>query len=267
MIKRITKNRTTLGIASIVLALIISFGITPLLNRKATSQVEVIRANTNIEEGEKITPDKITKVRVGGYNLSPLVMTDENEIIGKYAKNKIYKDDFFFKEKITDIEKVKDHYLYDTEKLAISITIPSFASALSGKLQYGDIVTIMGTNEQDKQEIVRELMYVKVLSTTTKSGIDKDSDEVEEIPQTVTLEVNDIQAEKIAELELDGNMHIALIHRGDEETANKYLEFQEEYFLFLEENNLIDGHYELETELTLDEDLEDTLEENLDIEE
>ncbi len=39
-------------------------------------------------------------------------------------------------------------------------------------------------------------MYVKVLSTTTKSGIDKDSDEVEEIPQTVTLSVNDIQAEK-----------------------------------------------------------------------
>ncbi len=37
---------------------------------------------------------------------------------------------------------------------------------------------------------------------------------------------------KIAELELDGNMHIALIHRGNEETANKYLEFQEEYFFY-----------------------------------
>lgn len=248
MIKRIFKNRTSLGIFSIILALIISFGITPLVNKKTSSQVEIIRVNKDIKQGEEITSDKITKVKVGAYNLPPNVITNEQEILSKYAKVDMYKGDFLFKEKISDIKKMQDHYLYNTfnEKIAISATIKSDASGLSGKLQEGDIVTIIGkTDKNPKLEIIEELMYVKVLSTSSK-GVDKG--ETEEMPNTVTFSVNDIQAEKIAELELEGEMHVALVYRGDEEIANSYLELQQEYFLFLEENGLIDGIYEVEGE-------------------
>lgn len=245
MIKKIFKDRTSLGVISIILALIISFGITPLINKKTSSQIEIVRVNKDIKQGEEITSDKISKVKVGAYNLPPNVIKGEQELLFKFAKVDMYKGDFFFKEKITDINKIQDYYLYNTfnQKIAISATIKSDASGLSGKLQEGDIVTIIGkTDKNPKIEIIRELMYVKVLSTTIK-GIDKD--QAEGMPNTVTFSVNDIQAEKIAELEHEGEMHIALVYRGEEEMANAYLELQQEYFLFLEENGLIDGIYEV----------------------
>lgn len=245
MIKKVFKNRTSLGVFSIILALIISFGITPLINKKTSSQVEIVRVNKDIKQGEEITSDKISKIKVGAYNLPPNVIKSEQELLSKFAKVDMYKGDFFFKEKISDINKMQDHYLYNTfnQKIAISATIKSDASGLSGKLQEGDIVTIIGkTDKNPKLEIIQELMYVKVLSTTVK-GIDKD--ETEGMPNTVTFSVNDIQAEKIAELELEGDMHVALVYRGEEEMANAYLELQQEYFLFLEENGLIDGIYEV----------------------
>lgn len=247
MIKKVFKNRTSLGVFSIILALIISFGITPLINKKTSSQVEIVRVNKDIKQGEEITSDKISKVKVGAYNLPPNVIKNEQELLTKFAKVDMYKGDFFFKEKVSDMKKMDDHYLYNTynPKIAISATIKSDASGLSGKLQEGDIVTVIGkTDANPKLEIIQELMYVRVLSTTVK-GVDKNQAE-EGMPNTITFSVNDIQAEKIAELEHEGEMHIALVYRGEEEMANAYLDLQQEYFLFLEENGLIDGIYEVD---------------------
>ena len=46
------------------------------------SQVTIIRASKNIKKGEEITADKITKVKVGGYNLPQQVIKEQNELVG-----------------------------------------------------------------------------------------------------------------------------------------------------------------------------------------
>ena len=75
-----------------------------------------------------------------------------------------------------------------------------------------------------------ELTYVKVITTTTANGVDKADIEDTSQPVTVTLLVNKEQAEVLAYYEQHGDMHIVLEYRGDAETAQKYLDAQNQVF-------------------------------------
>ena len=268
--KKFMKNRTVLGLASIILALILSFGVTPFLNKQMKSQETIIRATKTIKKGEIIGPDKIIKVKVGGYNLPQDIIKEQQELIGKYATVDIFKDDYFLNSKISDQDNSDNYYLKD-ENMALSITIKSLASGLSGKLKEGDIISIISTSDDgDKPRIIPELRYVKILSVISKEGKDLEGVK-EELPSTVTLSVDPVQAEKLVEQEQDGNIHMALVFRGEENYANEYLKIQEEYLLLLEEleeleEEEIDGETE-EIENTQDEEKPESSEEIEDEEE
>ncbi len=51
--KKFFKNRTVLGLGSIILALLLSFGVTPFMNKAMRSQETIIRATKNIKKKEK----------------------------------------------------------------------------------------------------------------------------------------------------------------------------------------------------------------------
>jgi len=116
----------------------------------------------------------------------------------------------------------------------MSITINSFAGGLSGKLRNGDIVTIIvtGKNPDNPADIPAQLKYVRVITATTTSGFDVDSSDGEnsEIPATVTLLVNEEQAKLLTEYENHAVIHLSLVYRGNEETANQFLAVQEQFF-------------------------------------
>ena len=67
---RITGNRTVIGIICIVLALGITFGIAPLVNRFTDRKVEVVQVKQNVERGHLITEEDVELVKVGALNLS-----------------------------------------------------------------------------------------------------------------------------------------------------------------------------------------------------
>ena len=75
-----------------------------------------------------------------------------------------------------------------------------------------------------------ELQYVKVITSTTSQGVDKADISDGTQPVTVTLLVNQAQAELLAQYEKAASMHFALEYRGSMETAQKYLDVQNEYF-------------------------------------
>ncbi|WP_129721372.1 Flp pilus assembly protein CpaB [Xylanivirga thermophila] len=252
------KNRTAIGITSIILALIISFGVTPLLNNAMKKQTEVVRASKNIRKGEKITKDKIIKVKVGAYNLPQDIIKDPDKLIGSYANTDIYKDDYFLSTKISNVKGKDDPYLYEIgDRMAVSITVKNFAAGLSGKLKSGDIVSLISSNE-DGASIIPELQYVEILALTVKSGSDMeekpDSEKEEEFYATATLLVSPKQAEKLVEYEQNGDIHIGLVYRGDQEIASQYIEIQDKYIEEMElkvegsdleeEGNVVDGEGE-----------------------
>ena len=231
------KNRTVIGVICIVLSLIISFGLTPLFNKSVSQRTEIVRAVKEIKSGDEITKDMVQVVEVGGYNLPDNIIRTKETVIGKYALSDLGIGDYILNTKLSDIPAAENAYLYnlDGSKQAISITIKTFANGLSGKLQSGDIVSVIAPDYKKQGETVipSELKYVEVISVTASSGYDANTGEqiVEddrELPSTVTLLVRPEQGNILAELEADSKSHLSLVYRGTPENTRKFIEIQEE---------------------------------------
>ena len=231
---KIFRNRTVIGVLCILLALIICFGVTPLFSRSASEKTEIVRVTKDIKEGDEITAEMVQTVEVGAYNLPQNLMTDKKEVVGKYATADLAAGDYILSSKLSAVPAAENAYLYnlDGKKQAISVTIKSFATGLSGKLESGDIVTVIVADYQGKGEtaIPPELQYVEVISVTASSGYDANTGEVvdeKELPSTVTLLVTTEQAKILAELEQDSELHLALVYRGTPENAAKFIAAQD----------------------------------------
>ena len=231
---KIFRNRTVIGVLCILLALIICFGVTPLFSRSASEKTEIVRVTMDIKEGDEITAEMVQTVEVGAYNLPQNLMTDKKEVVGKYATADLAAGDYILSSKLSAVPAAENAYLYnlDGTKQAISVTIKSFATGLSGKLESGDIVTVIVADYQGKGEtaIPPELQYVEIISVTASSGYDANTGEVvdeKELPSTVTLLVTTEQAKVLAELEQDSELHLALVYRGTPENAAKFIAAQD----------------------------------------
>ena len=246
----ILKNRTVIGLICIFLSLIICFGLTPLFNSELRAQTEIVRATTTVKKGEVITADKLEMVKVGAFNLPDNVVKSKENVVGKYVNVDLQKGDYIFSSKLSEKSLTEFEYLNDLDgtKLAMSITIKSFAAGLSGKLEAGDIVTLISSNYDNlaTTTIPPELQYVKVLAVTAETGDDKayvatkvtnSEDKVNKLPATITLLVNTDQAKVLANLEQKGNIHATLLYRGIKENADKFLAEQDKLSEKKEDNS------------------------------
>lgn len=197
-------NRTVIGVICIVVALTICFGIAPLVNRLSDGKTKIVRLTRDISAGATITEADIEVVDVGSYNLPTGVIKDKAQVVGKCALSNLTKGDYLFPSKIGNDTNNAGRMLesLDENHKAISITIGSFALGFSGKLETGDIVGILVYDQVENRSYTpKELTYVKVITTTTSSGVDKADVEDKSQPITVTLLVNDEQAELLALLD------------------------------------------------------------------
>ncbi len=231
------KNRTIIGIGCIVLALLIAFVIAPLVNKAADNRVDILRLTNDITQGHKITDADLETVTVGSYNLPADVLTDMESVVGKYAACDMVTGDYLLPDKLSDTaDRAEDVFMaLDGDQVAMSITIPSFAGGLSGKLENGDIVSLIVDVDEDGEEITvipKALTYVRVITSTTADGIDKDElvqneDGTYELPTTLTLLVDPMQAKLLAEYENNSKIHAVLVSRGDEKQAKAFLKEQQ----------------------------------------
>ena len=235
------KNRTIIGIICIILALGVTFCVTPLVNKLTDNRVDIIRMKNNVTQGHMISENDIEVVTVGKIGLSDGVIVEKTDVIGKFASLDIVKGTNVLSSMLTIKSNSADDVFrtLNGEKQAISITISSFASGLSGKLENGDIVSlVVFENETNKAIIPGSLTYVKVITTTTVDGFDKDKlqpneDGTYESPTTLTLLVNPTQANMLVKYENTGTIHVNLVYRGENSTAQKFLDAQDLYFELL----------------------------------
>lgn len=232
------KNRTVVGIICILLSLLICFGVTPLFNKAVSQKTEIVRVTKEIKVGDEITKDMVQITEVGGYGLPENVIRQTETVVGKYAIADLSVGDYILNTKLSDTPAAENAYLYnlDGTKQAMSVTIKSFSNGLSGKLQSGDIVSVIAADykKQGITVIPPELKYVEVISVTASSGYDantgeapaEDEDE-RELPSTVTLLVSAEQSKVLAELEADGKLHLSLVYRGQPENTAKFTEMQD----------------------------------------
>ena len=176
-------------------------------------------------------------VEVGEFNLPENVIRSKETVVGKFAAADLGIGDYILNTKLSEIPATENAYLYnlDGSKQAMSITIKNFANGLSGKLQSGDIVSVIAPDykKQGATVIPSELKYVEVISVTASSGYDANTDEQEmgderELPSTVTLLVTPEQGNILAELEADSKPHLSLVYRGTKENTTKFTHMQGE---------------------------------------
>ena len=232
------KNRTVIGVICMVLAIAVTFLIAPLVNRLSTDTSEVIRLAEDVKQGVQITADHLEVAKVKTDSVPAGTLNDPEEIVGKYAASQLYAGDYLTTAKLTgEANTASDVFAsLDGTKVAVSVTIDTFAAGLSGKLENGDIISMIVVNKDTgKATIPAALKYMKVITTTTAGGIDQDSivkneDGSYEIPSTVTLLCNSEQAKLLAKYNAETTLTVALVYRGSAENARKFLDVQDKFF-------------------------------------
>ncbi len=234
---QIFKNRIVIGVACIILSLTICFAVIPLFNKSISEKTQIVRVVREIKKGDEITAAQVKVVEVGGYNLPEDVVRNPETAIGRYASADFVPGDYIIASKIADEPAAENAYLYSLngEKQAMSVTVKAFANGLSGKLQSGDIVSVIAPDykKQGVTVIPPELQYVEVIAVTANSGYDantgerEDGDSERELPTTVTLLVAPEQSRILAELEAEGRLHLLLVYRGDAENTAKFIAAQD----------------------------------------
>ena len=234
------KNRTVVGVICILLSLLICFGVTPLFNKSVSQKTEIVRVVKEIKAGDEISKEMVQTVEVGGFGLPENVLRQSETVVGKYATADLSVGDYILNTKLSDTPAAENTYLYnlDGTKQAMSVTIKSFANGLSGKLESGDIVSVIAPDykKQGSTVIPAELKYVEVIAVTAGSGYDAntgaqtetETEDEKELPSTVTLLVTTEQSKVLASLEADGTIHLALVYRGTAENAAEFIAVQEE---------------------------------------
>ncbi len=230
------KNRTVIGIICIILAVAITFGISPIVNKMTEGKAEVITFSKNLGKGAQITEEDIIMTSLLKSGLPEGAIKDKSVVIGKYTNSDVYKGDVVTAAKLTDDANASDNILsaLNGDKVAMSITIKSFAGGLSGKIQNGDIVSIYVAEKDKESAVPPELKYVKVITTTTSGGVDENEvvpneDGTFDLPTTITVLVTVKQAEILTDYEKNATMHVALVYRGNGKTAEKFIKIQDKY--------------------------------------
>lgn len=231
---KIFKNRTVVGIICIIFAILILFISLPLYKDTFSEKTSIVRMREDVSRGSVITESMLETADVGKYGLPDEVLTDKSEIIGKYAKADLFKSDYLTANKFADKLDTASSMLMSLgkDKLAMSVTLSSFASGVSGKIESGDIVSVIAVSDDKDAKIPQTLKYVKVVSCTTSDGFDiddktKKEDDDNNAPVTATLLVSDVQAIELADLEKQSAVHLALVCRADSELADSFLEAQQ----------------------------------------
>ncbi|RPF47721.1 Flp pilus assembly protein CpaB [Hydrogenoanaerobacterium saccharovorans] len=237
------KNKKKVGITLIVLSLLVMLVVSPLLNYfTSTEQAVTVIATQDIPKGTLIEDKMLAKVEVPAAALLPIHLRGQEQAAGQYAKTDIAKDEMISTPKLSETTPFDDSYLYKLPegKKAMSVTISSLAAGLSGKLRQGDIITLYANldTKEDKEDytaiLLPELTYLEVLAVTNADGYDitkavEQSELEDALSATVTVAVDDLQAAKLAGLEVNGKVYAALVTRGDKERAVQLLSVQDNY--------------------------------------
>ena len=230
-------NRFIYGILSIALAAIIAFIAIPAVTSRTRSTCGIVRMKAVVTRGTPITADDLEIVEVGGFNLPDSVARRIEDVAGTYAATDLYPGDYIFPEKVSIAPLSSDLSLnaIPDGMVAISVTTQTLASALSDKLQDGDIIRLYHYDDDNALEPVSdipELRFVEVLSVSDSKGLDVDytrpPEEDEERQQTATITVlaTPEQAMLLTRYENEGVLHVALVSRGNGKLAGELLERQ-----------------------------------------
>lgn len=213
------QSKIIVGGLCIILSGVFAFGVLPGMYKEKGGTERIIKSNIVLSPGTKIEESMLEEVEVGSFGLPKNVVKDKEGIIGKYSKTTITPEDIILDTKVSE-SVVNEHLenIFNAGKKLIAITLPSIAAGVGNHLKSGDIVSFV--SYEDKVPVIYdELRNIEVYSIENDNArdienVDADEDESDRIAATITLIVNDVQAQKLVNAEYSGKLHIILEKRG-----------------------------------------------------
>ena len=77
-----------------VLAVVITFAVAPLVNRRTSDTVTVARLSEDVKQGSQIGEAQLESVKVKKDTLPSGIVTNKSDKIGKYASSPLYAGDY-----------------------------------------------------------------------------------------------------------------------------------------------------------------------------
>jgi pilus assembly protein CpaB len=184
-------------------------------------------------QGQQITPEMLSVVEMGSYNLPANAIGESESVIGRFAVSDLFAGSLLYPEMLALTADTSDSMLRNLGEgeTAMSVTITNFANGVSGKLITGDIIKIVSVDSDKIATIFDELQYIEVLTTTSDKGVDNfqqpapNEDGEISFPVTITVILQDeLQALRLAECE-NTNLHAVFVSR-DETARDEYIQKQ-----------------------------------------
>lgn len=105
------KNRTAIGIVCIILAVAVTFVVSPFVNKISEQKVEVFRFTKDISQGTQITDADFEIAEILKANVPANAITEKDKVIGKYASTDILIGDYATSARLTADANSASHKL------------------------------------------------------------------------------------------------------------------------------------------------------------
>ena len=215
---KIFQNKIVVGVICIVIAAILAFFFLPSISKSKSNTEKVYAVKNAVAEGTKIEESMLVDKEVGSYGLPQSIIKDKDKIVGKYASCDITPDDLIHSSKITDYAaNQKLDKVMSQGNMLVTVSLDSVASAVGNHLKSGDIISIVGY-ANDVVVAYEELKALEVYSIENENAEKledvENNEEAEHLASTVTLIVNQVQAEKLIQAEYSGKVHAVFVKRG-----------------------------------------------------
>ena len=215
---KIFQNKIVVGVICIVIAAILAFFFLPSISKSKSNTETIFVVKNAVAEGTKIEESMLVEKEVGSYGLPQSIIKDKDKIIGKYASCNITPDDFILSSKLSDFAaNQKLDKVMSQGNMLVTVSLDSVASAVGNHLKSGDIISIVGY-ANDAVVVYEELKALEVYSVENENAEKledvENNEEAEHLASTVTLIVNQVQAEKLIQAEYSGKVHAVFVKRG-----------------------------------------------------
>ena len=257
---KILRNKFLIGILCIVIGVTVGFVLLPRSQDADINMTRVVRLRQDVEAGAKLEEAMMEIATIPAESVPDGASSALESFLNRYASTPLYKGDVLTAAKVRDTLVDPVAAAAAKGKQLVSVTVPSLSAGVSGTLQPGDVVSIMVTSKvtqfnqnlglltpaEDSEDeplqggglissvtresqtwIPEELRYLEVCKVSSSDGTDalvngdKNKDEPNRLPVTITFYATGEQALKLAEVEQNGEIHVTFLARGD--AADAYI--------------------------------------------
>ena len=199
-------------------------------------------ANQEIPMKTKITPEMLEEKRVREDLMAKGAVTNENEVIGKYALYSLVEGEQVVESKVADVEKTYFSYNIPKNQRAITVEVDQ-VSGVADLVRPGDYVDVLvffeehettsGGTKKNYPDVSKDMLQkVMVLSVDEnfEFGSEPPATEVKasERKRRITLSVNAWDAEKVVLAQEKGSVHLALRNPEDNDVQETNGAIQED---------------------------------------